>query len=103
VGIDSLLITVIPEISFPSGITPNGDGINDTWIIDYIDLYPNNVVEVYSRWGDLLYRAEGYDNNDPWDGFFNGKELPVGTYYYIVELRDERYPEPFTGPITIFR
>jgi gliding motility-associated-like protein len=103
VGIDSLLITVIPEIRFPSGITPNGDGINDSWIIDYIDLYPNNVVEVYSRWGDLLYRAEGYDNNDPWDGFYNGKELPVGTYYYIVELRDERYPEPFTGPITIFR
>lgn len=100
---DSVLITVIPEIRFPSGITPNGDGINDSWIIDYIDLYPNNVVEVYSRWGDLIYRAEGYDNNDPWDGFYNGKELPVGTYYYIVELRDERYPEPFTGPITIFR
>jgi gliding motility-associated-like protein len=103
VGIDSLVITVIPEIRFPSGITPNGDGINDTWIIDYIDLYPNNVVEIYSRWGDRLYRVEGYDNNNPWDGFYNGKELPVGTYYYIVELRDERYPEPFTGPITIFR
>jgi gliding motility-associated-like protein len=102
-GQDSVLITVIPEIKFPSGFTPNGDGINDSWIIDYIDLYPNNVVEIYSRWGDRLYRAVGYDNNNPWDGFYNGKELPVGTYYYIVDLRDERYPEPFTGPITIFR
>jgi gliding motility-associated-like protein len=102
-GIDSVLITVIPDIRFPSGITPNGDGYNETWVIDYIDLYPNNVVEVYNRWGDRLYRAEGYDNSNGWDGYFNGKALPVGTYYFIVELNDERYPEPFTGPITIFR
>lgn len=100
---DTTLITVIPDIFVPTGISPNGDGANDTWVISYIEQFPLNVVEIYNRWGDLLHRAEGYDNAAPWEGFHNGKPLPTGTYYYIIELNDERFPEPYTGPITIFR
>ncbi len=97
---DSVLVEVIPPIKFPDGITPNGDGKNDVWIIDFIDKYPNNVVEIYNRWGQLLFRAQPYQNN--WDGTYEGKPLPVGTYYFVIELNEDGAP-PYTGPITIMR
>jgi gliding motility-associated-like protein len=100
IATDSVTVTILPDIVFPNGFTPNGDGVNDVWIIDNIQFFPNNVVEVYNRWGELLFRSEGYEV--PWDGRYNGKELPVGTYYYVIDLRDERY-KPYTGPITIMR
>lgn len=100
IATDSVVVNILPDIIFPNGITPNGDGINDVWIIDNIQFFPNNVVEIYNRWGELLFRSEGYEV--PWDGRYNGKELPVGTYYYVIDLRDERY-KPYTGPITIMR
>ncbi|MDQ3191308.1 MAG: gliding motility-associated C-terminal domain-containing protein, partial [Bacteroidota bacterium] len=75
--------------------------INDKWIIDNINFFPESIVEVYNRWGEMLFRSNpGYTN--PWDGTFNGSELPVGTYYYVINLHDERF-EPLTGPITIMR
>jgi gliding motility-associated-like protein len=101
VGSDTMTVIVLPQIVFPNGISPNGDGANDIWIIDNISLFPNNVVEIYNRWGELLYQAKGYQNN--WDGTYNGKPLPVGTYYYIIDLHDSRYTEKYTGPITIMR
>lgn len=100
VAIDSVTVIVLPQIKFPDGISPNGDGANDVWIIDFIEQYPDNVVEIYNRWGELLFHADGYEQN--WDGTYNGKELPIGTYYYIIDLKDESI-EPFTGPITILR
>lgn len=99
-GRDSVLVEVLPPIKFPDGITPNGDGRNDYWVIDFIDQYPNNVVEIYNRWGQLLFRAQPYKND--WDGTFEGKQLPVGTYYFVIELNEEG-AKPFTGPITIMR
>jgi gliding motility-associated-like protein len=73
---------------------------NDTWVIDYIDQYPNHVVEIYNRWGELLYRSTAYKND--WDGTYNGENLPVGTYYYVIELNDGK-TKPFTGPLTVLR
>ena len=101
VATDTVMITPLPEIEFPNGFSPNGDAVNDVWEIDYIDEFPNATVEVYNRWGQLLFRSEGYDQ--PWDGTFENKPLPVGTYYYIIELNSEFYPDPYTGPITIMR
>jgi gliding motility-associated-like protein len=92
---------VRPTIVFPDGISPNGDGANDTWVIDGIDLFPNCNVEVYNRWGELLFQSPGYKEN--WDGTFKGKALPVGTYYYIIDLGDPLFPDAYTGPITIMR
>lgn len=97
---DSILVEVTPGIEFPDGITPNGDGINDTWIIDNIDLFDDAIVEVYNRWGQMLFQSEqGYPV--PWDGKFKGKDLPVGTYYYVIY--SDNFEDPFTGPITVVR
>ncbi|MCB0401386.1 MAG: gliding motility-associated C-terminal domain-containing protein [Flavobacteriales bacterium] len=97
---DSVTVTVLPTVKFPDGISPNGDGKNDVWIIDFIEQFPNNVVEIYNRWGELLFHADGYQQD--WDGTYNGEPLPVGTYYYVIELNEEGY-EPYTGPITVLR
>jgi len=98
---DNILVTPIPEIYYPTGFTPNGDGVNEEWQIDRIEDFPNCVVEVYNRWGELLFRSAGY--TEKWNGLFNNKPLPVGTYYYIIELNDPKFPNPYTGPITIMR
>ncbi|MCB0759682.1 MAG: gliding motility-associated C-terminal domain-containing protein, partial [Flavobacteriales bacterium] len=101
VGIDSVLVTVVPEVKVPSGFTPNGDGHNDTWILDFASLFPGIEVQVFSRWGEPLFRSVGYAV--PWDGKYDGKIVPMGTYYYVVELHDDRFPEALTGPLTVIR
>lgn len=99
-NVDSVIVEVVPGIRFPDGISPNGDGINDTWIIDNIELFEDAIVEIYNRWGQMLWQsAPGYPI--PWDGRYDGNELPVGTYYYVI--RSDNFEQPFTGPITIVR
>ena len=58
-------------------------------------------MEIYNRWGEQLFRSVGY--HVPWDGKYGGGLVPVGTYYYAIELNDERFPEPYTGPLTVIR
>lgn len=98
---DTMDVIVVPAIDFPNGFTPNGDGTNDVWVIDNIQLFPNCRVEVYNRWGEMLFASDGY--TIPWDGRYQGKDLPVGTYYYVINLNDPLFPEVYTGPITIMR
>jgi gliding motility-associated-like protein len=101
IGTDSVLITVVPEIKVPSGFTPNGDGHNDTWILDFAPLFPGIEVQIFSRWGEPLFRSVGYAT--PWDGKVDGTVVPVGTYYYAIELNDPRFPDALTGPLTVIR
>ena len=101
VNSDSVLVSVIPYITFPTGFTPNGDGKNDVWEIGFLDYYPQIEVSVYNRWGEELFYSKGYQT--PWDGTFNGKNMPVGTYYYLIKLNIEEEKKPITGPITIIR
>jgi gliding motility-associated-like protein len=101
VDVDSVLVTVVPDVVIPSGFTPNGDGRNDTWVIDFIDLFPDCEVEVYNRWGEQLFRSVGYQV--PWDGRYRDGYVPVGTYYYVVNLKDPRFPDAYTGPLTVIR
>lgn len=101
IGTDSVLITVVPEVKVPSGFTPNGDGHNDTWVLDFAVLFPEIDVKVFSRWGEPLFRSVGY--HTPWDGKYDGKPVPMGTYYYAIELHDPRFPEALTGPLTVIR
>ncbi|HEY1113436.1 MAG TPA: gliding motility-associated C-terminal domain-containing protein, partial [Chitinophagaceae bacterium] len=97
---DSLLVTIKDdELDVPNAFSPNGDGIHDTWVIPYLEVYPENVVEVYNRHGQLVYRAKGYPA--PWNGTFKGSPLPVGTYYYIIDLKGGR--KKMSGSITILR
>lgn len=95
-------ILIFPEIKIPNGFSPNADGRNDSWIIDNIQQFPESRVEVYNRWGELLFSSPpGYPT--PFDGKYKGKDLPVGTYYYIINLNHVAYPDAYTGPLTIFR
>lgn len=78
-------------------LTPNGDGINDVWVVKNIDMYPQNEVKIFDRTGRLIYRQRGYTNN--WKGTVNGQRLAEGTYYYIIDLGENR--PLFKGFITI--
>lgn len=71
-----------------SGLTPNGDGHNDTWIIDYIEVFKPNTVQIYNRWGQLVWEGADYDNQSVvWTGNnMNSQPLPDGTYYYIITV-----------------
>ncbi len=73
-----------PELAPNALISPNGDGIADTWGILNIDLYENNHVRIFNRWGQRVYSKKGYTNADPWDGTYLGKLLPHATYYYVI-------------------
>jgi len=80
-------------LAFYNGITPNGDGHNDVWIIDNIELFPGNTVEIYNRWGTRVWNATGYNNNNiAWRGQdYNNKPLPDGTYFYLVKVNSRTY------------
>jgi len=77
---------IAQTLVIPNTFTPNGDGINDTWVIKSLENYPNCTVEIYNRWGEKLYSSIGYAI--PWDGTYKGANLPVGTYYYIINLKN---------------
>lgn len=81
-----------------SVLTPNSDGANDTWKILYIEDYPEAVVQVFTKNGLMVYeQPSGY--NQEWNGEYNGKKLPIGSYFYVINLQDGS--EPLTGVVDI--
>ncbi len=80
-------------------MSPNGDGINDTWVVENIELYPNNSVRIVDRAGRLVYSKKNYDNS--WDANLRGIPLAEGTYYYIIDFGDGKTIKK--GFITILR
>jgi len=71
----------------PDAFSPNGDLINDTWIIGGIEYYPNAIVTIYNRWGQMLWESEpGYIH--PWDGRSEGVNMPVDGYHYVLDLHN---------------
>ncbi len=87
------------KISVPNAFSPNGDGINDTWVITGLSSFPGATVDVFNRYGQLVFHSENY--NKAWDGTYNGNPLPVGTYYYIIEPRNNE--KKMAGSVTIFK
>ncbi len=86
------------SVSIAEAMTPNGDGINDNWIIEGIENYPNNTVRVYNRGGREIFSENGYQNT--WDGSHNGSgRVPAGSYYYAIDLGEGSTPK--TGWIFI--
>ncbi len=87
---DTLFITVntCGEYGdFPNMITPNGDGQNDVWVLDNLSIiHPECIVRIFNRWGNLVFESEGY--KDSWNGTHKGERLPMGTYYYTIDLND---------------
>ena len=93
----SVFIKVLFAPVVPNTFTPNGDGTNDRWEIEYLDSYPGAVLEVYNTVGQLVFRSFGYSN--PWDGTMNGRKLPAGTYYYVLDPKNKR--KKVAGYVTI--
>jgi gliding motility-associated-like protein len=86
-------------VTIPNAFTPNGDGINDYWNIPVFQKNKYFTVNVYNRYGTLVFSSIGYGT--PWDGTYNGKSLPVGTYYYIIDPKNGG--NKLTGSVTILR
>ena len=84
-------------IKIPNVFTPNGDGVNDTWIIENIEMFPQATGYVFNRWGQMLYKGTG--NDEPWDGSYRGHHVPAGTYLYIVDLYQKT--EAYKGTVTV--
>ncbi|MDO8999643.1 MAG: ice-binding family protein [Bacteroidota bacterium] len=92
----TILVNVSPcpiiDFFIPEGFSPNGDGINDVFFIRGIDIYPNNNFQIFNRWGDKVFEASPYQNT--WSGKaqkglrVGGDELPVGIYFYVLDLGD---------------
>jgi gliding motility-associated-like protein len=86
-------------------ITPNGDGINDEWVIEGIQNYPGNSVEIFDKWGNDVYKKNDYSND--WHGSgYNGSQLPDGTYFYLVKLNTNNITggkNVFTGALLLKR
>lgn len=99
VSTDSTFIKVSPLIVIPNTFTPNGDGINDFWNIEGLIAYTDATVDVFTRYGQRVYHSVGY--NTPWDGVYNGKALPVGVYYYVINTK--LFNQVLSGSITIIR
>jgi gliding motility-associated-like protein len=95
----SVFVKLLRFPTIPNTFTPNHDGINDEWRIDFLNTYPDNRVQIFTRSGQLVFESKGY--NKPWDGTVKGKPLPFDTYYYIIEPGSGR--DPITGYVTIIK
>lgn len=83
----------------PTGFSPNGDLINDFWEVRGIEIFENNSVQIFNKWGQRVMQRSPYIGD--WDGKENGNDLPAGTYYYIIDLGNGT--KVFKGNVTIKR
>ncbi|SHM84155.1 gliding motility-associated C-terminal domain-containing protein [Flavobacterium chilense] len=92
--VQTINVSCLPNIY--NAISPNSDGLNDTFKIEGIDCFPNNTVKIYNRYGVVVYEKKGYDNiTHPFEGLSDGRstikksdKLPTGTYFYTLEYDD---------------
>ena len=96
---DQVFVKLLKKPEIPNIFSPNGDNIHDRWVIKFLETYPGCTVEVFNRYGQRIYYSVGYSN--PWDGTVNGKPVPVGTYYYIVDPKNGRQKQ--AGYVDIVR
>jgi len=95
----SVVVTVLTTVVIPNTFTPNGDGINDLWEIPSLIYYPKCQVSVFNRYGQQIFHSNGYTK--AWDGTYNGKQIPGGTYYYLINL--ENGSSPYSGYVEVIR
>jgi gliding motility-associated-like protein len=107
VGSDTMILEVCDVYllfsDIPNTITPGDkNGQNDTWVIPNIELFPDAVLEIYDRWGRLIYRTTDVANN-PWNGeTMSGKELPMDAYYYVLDIK-VAHTKAVTGYVNLIR
>lgn len=103
---DTVIVSIEMSVKPWNSFSPNGDGVHDYWIIEDIENYPGALVEVYNRWGNLVWQSRGYNSSSKaWRGenFRNGELLPVATYYYVIHPNGNRIDQPLSGHVTIVR
>jgi len=86
------------ELLVPNAFSPNGDGINDRWEIAQLKQYPGCTVTVFNRWGQEVFKSQGYQR--PWDGNFKGQPVPLATYYYVITLPGKK---TYSGWVVILK
>lgn len=96
---DEMSVTILKSIKVPNAFSPNGDGINDTWKIQYLESYPGATIQVFNRYGQTVFTSSGYSRE--WNGTINGNALPTGTYYWIIDPKNGR--SAINGSVTIIR
>jgi gliding motility-associated-like protein len=96
---DTTYVRILKTPVIPNAFSPNGDGVNDTWEIGYLNNYTGCTVEVFNRNGQAVFNSIGYSKN--WDGTYKGKPLPVGTYYYVINPKSGH--PVMTGYVTILK
>jgi len=89
------------DIEIPDFFTPDGDGINDTWVPDNLEPFPNVLTIIFDRYGRELYRMK--IDSEPWDGTYQNQELPTGDYWYVIKLQGETDDREFVGNFTLYR
>jgi len=87
----TVFVRVYKVLTIVNTFSPNGDGVNDYWYIKNIENYPKADISVFTRYGQRVFHNTGYSK--PWDGNYNGKALPAGTYYYVIDLKDDNLPK----------
>jgi len=89
------------DIEIPNFFTPDGDGLNDTWLPRNIEQYPEILIKVYDRYGRVV--DENVIDHNGWDGKYQGSDLPSGDYWYVVQLNGETDDREFVGHFTLYR
>jgi gliding motility-associated-like protein len=86
ISTSTVFVRVYKKVTVPNTFSPNNDGINDLWNIEALTTYPESSILVFNRYGKKVYQSKGYSK--AWDGTYNGSALPEGTYYYIIDLKN---------------
>jgi gliding motility-associated-like protein len=89
------------DIEMPNFFTPDGDGLNDTWLPNNLEAFPNVLMIIFDRYGREVYRMRYGDAG--WNGIYNNSELPTGDYWYIIKLQGETDDREFIGHFTLYR
>jgi len=99
VKVDNVKVLILKTPVIPNTFSPNNDGYFDYWDIKFLEQYQHAKVQVFSRSGQLVFESVGQYKK--WDGKKNGANLPMDTYYYIIEPESGR--KPISGFVTIIR
>jgi len=99
---DYITIFVNADLIVPNTFSPNNDGDNDTWEIIGIEKFPDCLISIYNRWGQLVFQTTGYNKQKAWNGQSKNKNVNESVYFYEIQLRDAQ-KQTLNGSITIIR
>jgi gliding motility-associated-like protein len=88
VNSSSMLVKILPNPLIPNAFSPNGGGLNETWGIKFINLYPDCDVKIFDRFEQLIFHSIGY--KQPWDGTFKGQLMRIGIYRYLIDTKKQK-------------